>query len=143
MRMTPVMTASMLLALAPGAACAADPAIQPGLWEITITTQVPGAPTPQQHTTQHCIDKENAANMQNMAPLPGADAKCRKTDSRQSGNRYTYTMQCDQPKLVSSGEIVVTSTGYQGNMNTEINEPGTGKMQFAQQFSARRVGDCK
>jgi hypothetical protein len=63
--------------------------------------------------------------------------------SNQSGNRYSYTLQCDQPELASSGDFVSGATRYQGRMHTAINDPAMGKMQIAQQFSARRVGDCR
>ena len=76
-------------------------------------------------------------------PATGESSRRITGGSTRRGNRYSYTLQCDQPKLASSGEFVSGATSYQGRMNTEINDPATGKMQIAQQFSARRVGDCR
>ncbi len=117
--------------------------IEPGLWEITVTVQASGALQPQQHTTQRCYSKQELNDLQNVAPSTGMGAQCKMLASNQSGYRYTYTLQCDQPKLTSSGEFVFGATSYQGSINSEINEPGMAKMQIAQRFSARRVGDCR
>ena len=87
--------------------------------------------------------KQELADLQNVAPSTGMGAQCKMLNSNQSGNRYTYTMQCDQPKLTSSVEFVFGATSYQGNINSEIDDPGLGKMQIAQQFNARRIGDSK
>lgn len=76
-------------------------------------------------------------------PATGESSRRITGGSTRRGNRYSYTLQCDQPKLASSGEFVFGATSYQGRMNTEINDPATGKMQIAQQFSTRRVGDCR
>ena len=141
MKLSILLLATAALAALPYAA-AAQP-IEPGLWEVTVTMQAPGATQPQQHTTQRCYSKQELGDPQHVVPATGMGAQCKMLNSNQSGNRFTYTMQCDQPKLVSSGEFSFAGTSYDGRLDTEISDPAIGTMRLAQQISARRVGDCK
>ncbi len=118
---------------APTAALAAEP-LQPGLWEVTATTELPGmaSPPPTQQTeclTQSQVDAE---------PAPGlAQGACKVTDVRRAGDRTSWKVDCG-PVGKGAGEITVRSgTEYDGWMTLE-----TGGTVVRTTLRARRVGKC-
>jgi len=106
--------------------------IQPGLWEITIKTILPGS-TPTT-TTQICISAEKAAHPEPRKSKPADD--CQVT-SLMAGNQLKYQVQCARRHTTSNAEFTYTGDQYEGTVT--VND---GEIEIKQVHAARRIGDC-
>ena len=120
----------------PVAASAAEQ-MQAGMWEVSVSVEMPGMAMPMPPTTQtQCMTKEEA----NADPVPSLDkGACRATDIRRSGNKVAWKLTCSgTPPGRGEGEITYQSpTGYDGWMTLE-----TGGITVRTKISARRIGGC-
>ena len=127
---------SILLMGMPGAATAADQ-MQAGMWEVSVSVEMPGMAMPMPPTTQtQCMTKEEA----NADPVPSLDkGACRATDIRRSGNKVTWKLICSgTPSGRGDGEITYQGpTAYDGWMTLE-----TSGVTVRTKISARRIGGC-
>jgi len=130
----PLALALLELILAPLPARPAE-RVQPGLWEVTATVELPGAATPAPPSTQteclsqHDVDAELVPEL--------AKGGCRVTDARRSGDRVTWKLDCGALGK-GEGEVVYQGpTAYQGWMRLE-----TGGTTVRTTIRAKRVGGC-
>jgi hypothetical protein len=81
--------------LAGAYAAAAQLALEPGMWRVTVTSTTNGEPNPAEDT-QQCLGEELKDLVSYFAPkLEGANAQC--TNTRQPSethNQVAYRMQC-------------------------------------------------
>jgi len=136
----------LFAALLPFTLCAtvsAGPSnMQPGLWEITTETSMPGMPMklPPQ-TMRHCYTAADLAQAQNAVPQ-GGDANCKIQDYQLNGNTATWTIECTgETTMRGTGTMTMTPTSYTGSMKSVMSHPG-GSMEMTSSWRARRVGDC-
>lgn len=104
------------------------------LWEMTTKVEMEGMPMgmPAQ-TSKVCMEKGKSEAM-----VPQGDSKCRMVSSKQSGNKFTFRMECAEPeKMTGEGEITRTQDRMSGTMRLKGED-----MAMTQTFSGRRVGSC-
>ena len=131
-------TAGAFVLACPATLRAAD--MQPGLWEITTTTEMAGMKIPTGSISQ-CITKADAADDQKMLPK---DDKCEVYDMQIQGNRTSWKMRCRGPEAMSgSGSVTFSNTSYAGTVQMSMKGDSGNQMNIVQQYSGRRVGDCK
>lgn len=115
-----------------------DGAMQPGQWQYTMRTVVPGVPFPLGAVTQSlCLDAEEAKYGVAWA---GDDKKgsCRYENWQRAGGVTSYDMVCPDNAGVS-GHFEYTATG------TKIAGRGvirSGSSEIIQQWEGSRSGDC-
>src|SRR5512146_2404759 len=81
--------ASLLL---PALVLAAAPAMKEGMWEITTTTVMPDMPFQMPPVTvKHCYTREE---LKEQNYVPQQDDKCKVTESKLSGNKFTWKVVC-------------------------------------------------
>jgi len=138
--------AKMLLALIliSGAALADD--ISPGSWQISMETRVPsdaGFKPPAFSVTQ-CLTAEDARDPSRFlggVSNPGASG-CRYTDKSYSGNRFSFTMQCEGSYAIqASGNVSFTASTMDGTIESTATVAGK-PVQTENKLVARRLGSC-
>lgn len=111
------------------------PDMKPGLWEITVNTQMQGMNIPPSTTTQ-CLTEEDIVPAGNQ---PGQE--CEVIDMKVSGNTVTWIMRCSGQggDVESTGRIEYQGDSFQGSMTTIIGEG----MSVESIMTGKRLGDCK
>jgi hypothetical protein len=135
--------AALLTATLSATASAAPSNMQPGLWEITTETSMPGMPMsiPPQ-TMRHCYTAAELSQAQNTVPQSG-DASCKIKDYQVKGNTATWTIECSgEAAMRGSGTMTTNATSYSGSMTSVMSHPG-GTMEMTSSWRARRIGDCQ
>ncbi len=118
----------------------ADLNMQPGMWETTITMNMPGMPMVPPPTTQrYCITQED------LVPRDPKSAKdCQRLDHKIEGNTVTWNAECKQDGRVTvgSGRITYAGDTYEGSMEMEMRNGPGGGMKMTQTMQGHRIGDC-
>ena len=140
--MRPILLAGAMTILGVTAAAQAPQnPMQPGRWEITMQTSMPGMPMelPPQKVTQ-CVTKKQLEDPNGAVPgAPGGQNPCKVTNHKVDGNKVTWNMSCSQPQaMTGTGEIVVNGDTYTGTMKMTSD---TGVMTM--KYNAKRLGDCE
>ena len=128
------------LALAPAAAFAALP-MQPGLWELRVTTTIAKQAAPAE-TSRECLSQQDIDHPTRTLPKPAAE--CSISNIETNGNRVAYDLSCKKDDVASRGraELVVGSTSYDGMADLKLAAPGNAETPMTAMLNARRVGDC-
>jgi len=120
--------------LAAPAAVRAEEHMQPGLWQVTATVELPGLPSPGPTTQTECVSQADAEG-DGLPPIE--KGACRVTDLKRSGSKVTWSLDCGQVGK-GEGEIVYrSSTEYEGWMKLE-----TAGTVVRTTLHAKRVGGC-
>ena len=121
------------------ALAAASPVAAQGkddLWEVSSKMEMPGMPMsmPAQ-VNRVCLGK----NRKDEDLIPKQD-NCRVVDSRRTGNRLTYKMECtgNEPSTIV-GDLTFGNNAYDGQMRMTMTKTND-TMNMA--LSGRRIGDC-
>lgn len=134
--------AAPFLSLVTPNATAAPPNMQPGMWEITTKTEMPGMPmqTPPM-TMRQCYKNENMKEAKDALP---ADKNCKLDDFKQNGNTVRWKVSCkmEGAPMVGVGEITYAGQSYAGTMTMKGNVEGM-DVNMTNKYSAKRIGDCK
>ena len=106
------------------------------LWEVSSKMEMPGMPMsmPAQ-VNRVCLGK----NRKDEDLIPRQD-NCRVVDSKRTGNRLTYKMECtgNEPSTIV-GDLTFGNNAYDGQMRMTMTKTND-TMNMA--LSGRRVGDC-
>ena len=125
-----------LAVAAPVPATAGGP-MQAGMWEVTVTVEMPGMAMPLPPTVQtQCMSQKDV----DADPVPNLDkGACRATDIRRAGSKVTWKLTCSgNPPGRGEGEITYQgSTAYDGWMTLEMSG-----VIVRSKIQARRVGGC-
>ncbi len=119
----------------------AAPNVKPGLWEVTVNTQMPGMPVtipPMKH--RYCVRKED------LVPKTQQRGKeCKVLDKKVTGNTVTWRVECKGTGMNSDGSGSISYAGdtYHGQMKMNMQDVASGPMQITQTLAGRRVGKCK
>jgi len=121
------------------ALAAASPVAAQGkddLWEVSSKMEMPGMPMamPAQ-VNRVCLGK----NRKDEDLIPRQD-NCRVVDSKRTGNRLTYRMECtgSEPSTIV-GDLTFGNNAYDGQMRMTMTKTND-TMNMA--LSGRRIGDC-
>jgi hypothetical protein len=129
--------------IAPFAAIAQAPNMRPGLWEITMTNEMPGMPAAAQKpfVSRSCVKPEQAKDPQQVLPRD-ARSKGETTDYKTVGNTATWKMSCTGEQAAKgTGKITWRGDSYEGLNVIEMGQGGQ-TMTMSQKYVGRRVGDC-
>ncbi|MBN1495327.1 MAG: DUF3617 family protein [Spirochaetes bacterium] len=129
-------SAVVLLTLLVGFACARPKInMNPGKWEITTRTTMPGIP-PRSVTHTQCIKSDDLLPM-------SQDSKqtCRVTDTTISGNTVSWKISCGAGAsgMSGSGEVTYEGDSMRGSMVFTMKAYGT---TMKNTIAGRRIGDC-
>ena len=119
----------------------AAPAMQPGLWQITSSMEMPGMPNMPPMTMQHCV---KPADIQQGGLVPqNPDPQCKMLDYRLKGNTATWRVECKgDMAMQGTGSMTLGATSYSGTTALTMTQDGQA-MSMTQRFSGKRLGDCK
>jgi hypothetical protein len=124
----------------------AAPKMEPGLWQITTKVELVGMPMQMPPiTAKQCITKQDVENRDKA--LPKGEGNCNLENVKSVGNKTTWEMRCtEQGGAVTTGSGTIlyeSSTSYQGSMKMTRQEAGSPPMHMTQEYTARRIGNCK
>ena len=122
---------------------AASRDLQPGLWEVTTTTSMPGMPVqvPPQ-TLRQCYTAADLAQAQE-AVRQGGNDNCKIRNFKEQGNTASWSMTCSgEPAMRGTGSMTSTATSFTGSMDSVMDTPG-GAMAITNSWRAKRLGACK
>ena len=130
------MTMALAVCCLAGAASAAD--MQPGKWEYTMKTVVPGVPfTTPRVTAPVCLSAEDVKYGVAWSNH-GHKGDCHYRNLRQSGATTRYDMVCHGKEAVRGRfEFTSTADSVQGKGLLD-----TGQTQVTEEWSGKRIGDC-
>lgn len=118
----------------------AEPDVRPGLWESTISIQVPGMPmTPPPSTQRYCITKADLVPQD-----PASNSDCQRLDHKIEGNTVTWSAECKHAggNTIGSGKITYAGDTYQGGMEMLISNESGKDLKMTQTMHGHRIGDC-
>ena len=108
------------------------------LWETSMSMQMEGMTMPAM-TQKIC--KKKGSMEEDKAPL---EKDCKQTESKRSGNKFTFSFVCDgkDGKYSGSGETEkLSKDAYRGKMKSSGVRDGE-KFDMSTEFSGKRVGTC-
>ncbi len=107
-----------------------------GLWEITMTMEMPGTPTKMApYTYTHCLTKKN---MVPQKQSPRQECKMVKTEVK--GDTVSWVMECKTKEGMSTSNGRMT---YSGNTFEGVVKMRTASMEMTQNMKGRWIGQCK
>jgi hypothetical protein len=132
--------AALLLVIA--AAAVAD--VQPGNWEVTATTQVPGSDKPMTLApTTRCVSAEDARDP---ARLLGQNSRaCEFSNRRDSGSTLSFDVACKgQVPMKGSGAVRYGQDRFEGSLDLAAEGVVIGgqPLVMKSRISGRRLGPC-
>lgn len=132
---------SAAFALGLFAALAQAQEMQPGLWEIATTMQMPGMQMPGGKFT-HCYTAQDVA----AGKQYGMDekSKCAISNMKSAGGNISYDMSCalEGGRMIGSVKGTMSPTAFAFDQKMRMTpDQGMGEMHSV--IKARRLGDCK
>lgn len=120
---------------------AASAGIEPGDWEIKVTTVLPGTPSVEQGQTR-CLTGEDSRNPGRLFGAPGPG--CEFLNQRDDGRAYRFDILCrDQNVTVSgSGDMTYAPERIEGSLTVRT-VVGAQTLDVRSRIQARRLGPCK
>jgi hypothetical protein len=115
----------------------AGPNMKEGLWEVTVTMDIPGVSMqmpPQKHT--QCLTKDN------MVPQRGPVEACQECEiikTEIKGDTVSWVVECKEPEGTVRGNGEVT---YRGDTFDGVMEIRQGNTVMKQKLSGRWIGKC-
>lgn len=114
----------------------AGPNMKEGLWQITVTMDMPGMPMqmpPQTFT--HCLTKKD---MIPQKEEPNQDCKIIKYDVK--GDTVTWVVECKDPEgtTVGNGKATYKGTTFDGVVKVKAVD-----MEITQKLNGKWIGQCK
>ena len=125
----------ILLLVAAPVVLSAPPTMIPGLWEITLQTELPVAMPPM--TTTVCISKDDIVDRQK-PPKGKPSDECSAASGDMTGNVLSYVSKCKN----RDSETKVHYT-FHGDRYDGVIEMKSGKRETRQVITGRRIGDCE
>jgi hypothetical protein len=129
-----------ILLLAFSAAAAAD--LDPGSWELSVTSQMPGMPQPIGPITHtQCVTAEDARDPSRIVgPSSGS---CEFSNQRDSGSQMTFDIACSgQIPMRGSGSVRYGAQSFEADLNLTAEAQGQ-KIATSSHVTGRRVGECR
>lgn len=136
--MTSRLLAVALLAL-PAAALAQG--LEPGEWQFTTTTNVPGMPKPQSFTNTQCIRKQDASSMP-WERKPAGQSDCKTTAMKKSGDTTSWEMSCPSTKMQGHGTARIRGGSLESEMTMVMEQEGR-RIEMRSKTTGKRLGPCK
>lgn len=138
MRPTTLLACSALALLA---GCATNP-MQPGQWEMALTSTIDGIPQ-KMPVARACVTPKDIEDP--IRTLPRPDGTCTLANvQRLYGGKATYDIECksDGRVLKGTAQITYAAQRYDGTATLDVTDKGVRGSPLTLGISARRVGDC-
>ncbi|MGH7767306.1 MAG: DUF3617 domain-containing protein [Candidatus Binatia bacterium] len=123
----------------------AQPALEPGLWRISVTSTTNGKPDPNQDSKE-CLGDELKDLASYFAPeLEGAKATCKRTRQPAADRKTGYRMQCSGAGFTVDALTSVTienSRHFTMSIRTDSRAPGESAIVVVK-GEGRRIGACE
>ena len=116
--------------------------VEPGLWEMSSTMNMPMMPQPRVTTTTECM-KESEISMDDMGG-EDIDPNCQFEMAQVDGNTMKWSVDCPVEGGTSHGEWEATSSGdsVTGEGLVTISFQGQA-MEMTMSWEGKRIGDCQ
>lgn len=115
--------------------------MKPGLWEISVSTEMPGMPPMPPTKFQHCYQAGDMKDPRKV--IPEKDPSCKVSDVKESGHTVRWKVACSgHMPYTASGTLTYSGESYSGTSTMTMNHGGK-SMDMPQKMSGRRIGDCK
>ena len=127
-------------ALLPAAALAQ---IQPGNWELSVTTMMTGSDKPAAVTQTKCIREEDARDPSRV--LGGQQGTCEFTNKNDSGSSYSFDVSCTGAlPMKGHGTVNYTPTTMDADLDLTAGQASGGQAGFGMRtfMKGRRLGSC-
>ena len=115
---------------------ASDGPMKPGKWQITVETEMAGAPVKLPPVTMtECVTPEQAAAPE--PPKAGVGSDCTVSDYKADGNVITWSVSCPKENMTGTGKITFSSDSYDG-----VTKMKMGDTEVTQKLSGKYLGPC-
>ena len=141
--MKKLMMAAGLLALVFQPVLAAGISIEPGMWEMTTTLNMPMMPAPQTTTVSECIE-DAEFDLDDMS-TEELDPNCSMTSEQVDGSTAKWVMDCPvEGGGTSHAEWRITSAGktIEGDGKLSVSVMGH-EMEMTTSFTGKHTGACQ
>ena len=126
-----------LLLLLSHAGMAAE--VEPGNWELSVTTTLPGAEKPTAMTQTRCISEADAKDPARLL----ARGSCEFTNRKDSGSVFAFDVACGgKLPMRGSGSIRYTAQSIEGDLDLAADAGGGQKFDMRTRVTGRRTGPC-
>jgi hypothetical protein len=116
--------------------------VEPGMWEMSATMNMPMQPQPRVTTTTECI-KESEISMDDM-DVGEMDPNCQFEMAQIDGNTMKWSFDCPVEGGTSHGEWEATSSGDSVTGKGVVTMSFQGRsMEMTMSWEGKRVGDCQ
>ena len=116
--------------------------VEPGLWEMSSTMNMPMLPQPRVTTTTECM-KESEISMDDMGG-EDMDPNCQFEMAQVDENTMKWSFDCPVDGGTSHGEWEATSSGDSVTGNGVITMSFQGQtMEMTMSWQGKRIGDCQ
>ncbi|MGQ0653735.1 MAG: DUF3617 domain-containing protein [Betaproteobacteria bacterium] len=118
--------------------------LEPGNWELTATTQVPGSDKPMTLApTTRCVTAEDAKDPSRLLGQSGR--ACEFSNRRDSGSALSFDVACKgQVPMKGSGSVRYGKDTFEGNLDLTAEGVVIGgqALVMKSRISGRRLGPC-
>jgi hypothetical protein len=104
-------------------------------WEVTSKMEMPGGMSMPAQNVRICVAKNGKD--EDFVPKQN---NCRMTDSKRTGNKFTYRMECaGSDPATMDGEVLFGTGAYEGKMKMTMTNT---KQSMQMSYSGQRIGSC-
>lgn len=132
-----------LIALALGLPFAVAAQVQPGNWELTVTSQMQGMDKPIGPLSKtQCFTE---ADTRDPGRVLGTGGSCQFSNRRDSGDAYTFDVKCGGALPMSgSGRLRQGPDAFEGDLDLAVDSGAGGgaNLGMRTKVSGRRLGPC-
>ena len=112
-------------------------AVKPGLWQMSMTMQIPMLPAPQERSYTECVE-ETELDPEDFRMEQNSD--CSMSEPKVSGHTISWSMECAGPMGPTKGDWSFTSDG--DNMRGDgrmVTDMGGQSMEFTMSWTGERL----
>ncbi len=136
-----ILLAGVLLAAVPAAFADGIP-VEPGMWEMTSTMNMPMLPQPRVTTVTECMEKSEIS--MDEVRTEDMDPDCSFVMEQLDGDTMKWTVDCPVEGGTSHGEWTATSGGDTVTGDGVITVSFQGQtMEMTMNWSGQRIGPCE
>ncbi len=141
-------TTALACAAILGVACLGGPAaqaadhakIQPGKWELTISTQMDGQEPMAPAVFTKCQQAVDLQSPEAMMARAQRNGKCQIADLKTASDKMSWTFSCSNGAK-GQGAMTYSGATYESTMHITVERP-KGTVKMTQHIKGKRLGDC-
>ena len=115
--------------------------VQPGNWELTVTSQMQGMDKPIGPLSKtQCFTE---ADTHDPGRVLGTGGGCQFSNRRESGDTYTFDVKCGGALPMSgSGRLRQSAGAFEGDLDLAVDSGAGANLGMRTKVSGRRLGPC-